>query len=138
MAENHGPHRSAASTHVVPQAYPRHHLPEPYPLQRHIGPCQYPQHIFTAEPETPALVGPCTAHGGWPLAKRHPLWTTHQWREALRFKDACKHDMKACDINPKGWEAVAEDRTAWRQATHRGIERADEKKHQDAAEKRMR
>ena len=33
---------------------------------------------------------------------------------------------------------MAEDRTAWRQATHRGIERADEKKHQHAAEKRMR
>ena len=33
-------------------------------------------------------------------------------RPALRFKDACKRDMKACDISPKGWEAVAEDRTA--------------------------
>ena len=56
---------------------------------------------------------------------------------ALRFKDACNRDMNACDINPKGWETVAEDRTAWRQATRRGIERADEKKHQHAAEKRM-
>ena len=55
-------------------------------------------------------------------------------RPALIFKDACKRDNKACDISPKGWEAVAEDRTAWRQATHRGIERADGKKHQ----KRMR
>ena len=68
--------------HAVPQAYPRHHMAGPYPLQRHIGPCQDPQHVFTAEPETPALVGPCTAHGGRPLAERHPLWTTHQWREA--------------------------------------------------------
>ena len=59
-------------------------------------------------------------------------------RPALRFKDACNRDMKACDISSKGWEAVAEDRTAWRQATHRDIERADEKKHQHAAEKRMR
>ena len=57
---------------------------------------------------------------------------------ALRFKDACNRDMKACDISPKDWEAVAEDRTAWCQATHRGIERADEKRHQHAAEKRMR
>ena len=42
-------------------------------------------------------------------------------RLALRFKDACKRDMKACDISPKrkGWEAVAEDRTAWRQAPRR-------------------
>ena len=54
------------------------------------------------------------------------------------FKDAYKRDMKVCDISPKDWEAVAEDRTAWRQATHRGIERADEKKPQHAAEKRMR
>ena len=57
---------------------------------------------------------------------------------ALRFKDACNRDMKAYDINPKGWEAVAEDRTAWRQATRRGIERADEKRPHHAAEKRMR
>ncbi|KAI0236502.1 hypothetical protein LSAT2_012947 [Lamellibrachia satsuma] len=41
---------------------------------------------------------------------------------ALRFKDACNRDMKACDFSPKGWEAVAEDRTMWRQATRRGIE----------------
>ena len=51
-------------------------------------------------------------------------------RPALRFKDACNRDMKACDISPKGWEAVAEDSTAWRQATRRGIERVDEKRHQ--------
>ena len=61
-------------------------------------------------------------------------------RPALRFKGACHRDMKACDLSPKGWEAVAEDRThtARRQATRGGIERADEKKHQHAAEKRMR
>ena len=59
-------------------------------------------------------------------------------RPSLRFKDACNRDMKACDISPKDWEAVAEDRTTWRQATHRGIERADEKRHQHAAGKRMR
>ena len=59
-------------------------------------------------------------------------------RPALRFKEACKHNMEACDISPKGWEAVAEDRTAWRQATCRDIEMADKKKHQHAAEKRMR
>ena len=46
--------------------------------------------------------------------------------------------MKACDISPKDWEAVAEDSTAWRQATRRGIEIADERIHQKAAEKRMR
>ena len=38
--------------------------------------------VFTAEPETPALVGPCAAHGGRPLAERHHVWSTHQWREA--------------------------------------------------------
>ena len=47
-------------------------------------------------------------------------------------------DMKACDISPNGWKAVAEDRTAWRHTTRRGIERADVKKHQHAAEKRLR
>ena len=38
-------------------------------------------------------------------------------RPALRYKDACNRDMKACDISRKDWEAVAEDRTVWRQAT---------------------
>ena len=44
--------------HAVPQAYPRHHMTESYPLLQHIGLCQDPQHAFTTEQETPAMVGP--------------------------------------------------------------------------------
>ena len=57
---------------------------------------------------------------------------------ALRFKDVCKRDMKACDISPADWEVVAEDRDRWRQAVREGIRQADEKRSQKAAEKRDR
>ena len=33
--------------HAVPQAYPRHHLARPYPLQRHNGPCQDPYSLLS-------------------------------------------------------------------------------------------
>ncbi len=38
-------------------------------------------------------------------------------RPKLRFKDACKRDMKACDIDSSSWEARVADRTGWRKAT---------------------
>ncbi|XP_037774604.1 uncharacterized protein LOC119571296, partial [Penaeus monodon] len=37
-------------------------------------------------------------------------------RPLLRFKDVCKRDMRAGDIDPAGWESVAEDRSSWRSA----------------------
>lgn len=32
----------------------------------------------------------------------------------LRFKDACKRDMKALELDPKNWEQRAADRNKWR------------------------
>ena len=35
-------------------------------------------------------------------------------RPLLRFKDACKRDMKALDINMETWEDLASKRSDWR------------------------
>jgi len=58
-------------------------------------------------------------------------------RPALRFKDTCKRDMKACNISPVTWEAQAEDRAAWRTVVQNGVLDSD-KKRGEAAEKRKR
>ncbi|CAH1266413.1 Hypp3363 [Branchiostoma lanceolatum] len=57
-------------------------------------------------------------------------------RPALRFKDTCKRDMKACDISTDTWEVQAEDRTAWRRVVHQGVMEADKRRGEVAAEKR--
>jgi len=57
-------------------------------------------------------------------------------RPALRYKDACKRDLKACCITAETWETLAEDRTAWRQSIHRGIEAAEESRSGHATQKR--
>ena len=43
-------------------------------------------------------------------------------RPHLRFKDVCKRDMKACNINTKSWEAFADNRTMWKQTVSQGLE----------------
>ena len=46
-------------------------------------------------------------------------------RPASRFKDACKRDMKACDIDTSSWETAAHDRTTWRKITRDGMKKID-------------
>ena len=43
-------------------------------------------------------------------------------RSHLRFKDVCKCDMKACNINTKSREAFADNRTMWKQIVSQGLE----------------
>ena len=43
-------------------------------------------------------------------------------RPHLHFKDVCKGDMKACNINTKSWEAFADNRTLWKQIVLQGLE----------------
>ena len=59
-------------------------------------------------------------------------------RPALRFKDTCKCDMKACKIDTDTWEDAAGDRARWRQKVKQGIEHADSKRGLKAADKRAR
>ncbi|KAK4307313.1 hypothetical protein Pmani_020917 [Petrolisthes manimaculis] len=42
-------------------------------------------------------------------------------RSVLHYKDVCKRDLKAGDINPANWETVAADRNGWRLAVRAGV-----------------
>ena len=43
----------------------------------------------------------------------------------LCYKDVCKHDMKACNIDTDLWEAFADDRTLWKQQVSQGLKRGE-------------
>jgi len=51
-------------------------------------------------------------------------------RPHLRFKDACKRDMKACNINTKSWEVSAHDRKQWKQLVLQGLESGENAVHE--------
>jgi len=59
-------------------------------------------------------------------------------RPLLRFKDVCKRDMRAGDIDPAGWESVAEDRSSWRSAVKACTIRSEERRDQHREEGRDR
>ena len=42
-------------------------------------------------------------------------------RPQLRFKDVCKRDLKALNIDQNNWEATALERPAWRQTVQKGL-----------------
>ena len=44
-----------------------------------------------------------------------------QGRPQLRFKDVCKRDLKAVEVDLKGWESLAPNRPQWRQALKQGL-----------------
>ena len=48
-------------------------------------------------------------------------------RPQLRYKDVCKRDMKALDINTENWEEVATDRSKWRSVLHKQLKSGEEK-----------
>ena len=54
----------------------------------------------------------------------------------LRYKDACKRDMKALDININSWEDLAADHTSWRSTLHKQLQSGEKKLTVVAAEKR--
>ncbi|KAK3864573.1 hypothetical protein Pcinc_029756 [Petrolisthes cinctipes] len=56
-------------------------------------------------------------------------------RLQLRYKNVCKRDMKALDINTNSWEDLAADRTSWRSTLHRQLLIGEEKFSTVAAEK---
>ena len=64
------------------------------------------------------------------------LGTRPTGRPELRFKDVCKRDMKACDIDTSSWETAAHNRTTWRKITHDGMKKNDKKRHHKWQEKR--
>ena len=64
--------------------------------------------------------------------------TSPTGRPLLRFKDVCKRDMKADNINPAGWEAVATDRRHWRLDDKAGIQACEERRAEQRDERRER
>ena len=52
--------------------------------------------------------------------------TRQTGRPALRFKDTCKRDMKACGLNPANLEQDMSDRTLWHSAEKASVEYAEE------------
>ena len=59
-------------------------------------------------------------------------------RPHLRFKDACKRDMKLADIDTNTWESVADARQLWRAAVCEGTKRAEATRCAQMADKRAR
>ena len=56
----------------------------------------------------------------------------------LRYKDVCKRDMRALEIDPKSWEDIAADRSSWRCLLHKQLKEGEEKITNEAIEKRTR
>ena len=55
---------------------------------------------------------------------------------ALRYKDVYKRDLKLTDINPDGWEKLADDRDGWRLAVRDGVRSGEEKRNLQLENKR--
>ena len=53
----------------------------------------------------------------------------------LRYKDACKRDMKALNININSWEDLTTDHTSWRSMLHKQLQTSEKKLTVVAAEK---
>ena len=59
-------------------------------------------------------------------------------RPQLRYKDTCKRDMKALEIDPESWEDIAADRSSWRCLLQKQLKEGGEKITNKATEKRTR
>ena len=59
-------------------------------------------------------------------------------RPKLRFKDVCKRDLKALNVDVNTWEATASERSAWRQTVREGISNYEEILAQQSEAKRQR
>ena len=58
-------------------------------------------------------------------------------RLQLRYKDVCKRDLKALGIDINGWETLASNRSAWRQAVQQGLLEFEETLAEQAETKRL-
>ena len=58
-------------------------------------------------------------------------------RPVLRYKDVCKRDLKAADIDLNYWEAFSSDRDDWRSSVKHCVKKCEERRRQHMEEKRM-
>ena len=54
-----------------------------------------------------------------------PLGARRRGCPLLRFKDICKRDMKACNIDTKSSEALVDNRNLWKQQVSQGLKRRE-------------
>ena len=47
-------------------------------------------------------------------------------RPQLIFRDVCKRDMKAIQMDPDHWEALAADRPSWRSSLNRHLKTGED------------
>lgn len=59
-------------------------------------------------------------------------------RPHLRYKDVCKRDMKALDIDTTNWESLAENRVTWRHQLSSGLKKGEQILRAAADDKRKR
>ena len=59
-------------------------------------------------------------------------------RPLLRYRDVCKRDMKALDIDVASWETTAADRDAWKLTLKRQLPQGESRWKATVAEKRAR
>ena len=62
--------------------------------------------------------------------------TRQKGRPNLRFKDICKRDRKALNININTWETMASDSTVWKCTVHEGLAGFEEHLYQKSEETR--
>lgn len=59
-------------------------------------------------------------------------------RPQLRYKDVCKRDLRALDINTESWEDLAADRNSWRSTLWKQLQAGEERIQISAEERRAR
>ncbi|XP_051973121.1 probable RNA-directed DNA polymerase from transposon BS isoform X1 [Xyrauchen texanus] len=57
-------------------------------------------------------------------------------RPVLRYKDVCKRDLKAGNVNPAVWEVEAADRCRWRQVVKASIKVSEKKREHEWEERK--
>ena len=89
------------------------------------------------------MAGTCETDERWPHSKgllhgELDTWKRPTGRPQLRFKDVCKRDLQALDINRDSWEVTAIDRDVWRHTVKLGLLQYDETQRVNVEEKRIR
>ena len=87
----------------------------------------YPMHVHPVKSATSALVWPCLAHEDGRIPKdvlygELASGARCVGRPALRFRDACKRNIKSAQVSIEYLESTAADRNYWRQAVQRKAE----------------
>ena len=61
----------------------------------------------------------------------------HKGGQRKRYKDVLKSTLKTCDIPVDEWQALAQDRPAWRAATHKGTKHFERSRLQSLDDKKI-